>query len=839
MQLLDYTLTKYQLTVDQLPDELRKLVEGYNRLAQQATTDSQKQQLAEFEKTIVVLAVQYGEASAASRSKTPVFEEDDAPSSGASLTFRLNGGEVFPKFKKKFHWVAQITGPSQKYTFERTFINDNIDEAGGFTASAVLVEDEYYEICDGFDRYYAFLDNGKIEKIGKEQIVERFNAPVRAPRPPREPKRDPSVSSAPKGISGDVLTFEQKLLLNFCQLEAAESKRQGSKVHVIFDPLSKKAYFIEFGIWSNYSDNNTTESIKTLDAEWFDYYSNFTEKMLVSMKVITEDGRFEKHYSFYKTFKEMSQRFIRISDYAIKNIPSKFQGRRIGKDIKLSKYEKYSNKRLLLHEILLGKIHISQSNQYKGDEYGTEFFKLSQAKFEHFSEFLRGSFERCVESNLGEDVRYDKATDTFEIGNSAFGYYLKYVTEKADVYGNKPKPTASSVPSKASAPSPSNDQAKAFYKTAESLRAKGKKWINDHRNALTNTPKRQHEYDSGRIDANAMLEKANIYEVIGKAYENGNLPEILRGISAAQSNNDLRPFMFATKSDGYYSIYTTNERYFKNGNPPNPKFVEQWAAIEQLLGGKKSKTAEEERAELIKKKIEAVRFTKIDGFFPTTDKIIEGKMLPKAGIKDGFKILEPSAGIGSIADMLRERYPSAQIDVCESNWSLREILELKGYNLVGDDTLKLTGQYDAIVMNPPFENGQDAEHVRYCYDNLLKAGGTLVAIMASSFTYHQGKKYTAFRDFLQSANGSQEKLPDDAFNGRDAFRQTAVKTMLVTLKKPSNSTASTPSVSEPITRQTIERRIRGIERNLPLLENQEKTIAERRLRGLQRSLLIF
>ena len=49
----------------------------------------------------------------------------------------------------------------------------------------------------------------------------------------------------------------------------------------------------------------------------------------------------------------------------------------------------------------------------------------------------------------------------------------------------------------------------------------------------------------------------------------------------------------------------------------------------------------------------------------------------------------------------------------------------------------------------------------------------------------------------------------------------------------------TPSVPEPVTRQTIERRIRGIERNLPLLENEEKAVAERRLRGLKRSLLIF
>ena len=59
------------------------------------------------------------------------------------------------------------------------------------------------------------------------------------------------------------------------------------------------------------------------------------------------------------------------------------------------------------------------------------------------------------------------------------------------------------------------------------------------------------------------------------------------------------------------------------------------------------------------------------------------------------------------------------------------------------------------------------------------------------------------------------------------------------VKKETEKANNTPSVPEPVTRQTIERRIRGIERNLPLLENEEKAVAERRLRGLKRSLLIF
>ena len=65
-------------------------------------------------------------------------------------------------------------------------------------------------------------------------------------------------------------------------------------------------------------------------------------------------------------------------------------------------------------------------------------------------------------------------------------------------------------------------------------------------------------------------------------------------------------------------------------------------------------------------------------------------------------------------------------------------------------------------MNPPFSDRRDAEHVQHAY-GLLKPGGRLVAIMGEGVFFGQDKKATAFRDWLDSKNGTSEKLEEGAF----------------------------------------------------------------------------
>lgn len=191
-----------------------------------------------------------------------------------------------------------------------------------------------------------------------------------------------------------------------------------------------------------------------------------------------------------------------------------------------------------------------------------------------------------------------------------------------------------------------------------------------------------------------------------------------------------------------------------------------------------------EKEDPVKAKERALIGQKIPGFFPTPRPLID-RMLDAAGIEPGHDVLEPSAGKGDILDAIRERHPEAQTTGVEPHSSLRDILGAKGHNLAeASDFLQHQGQHDRIVMNPPFENGQDMAHVRHAFEQ-LKPGGRLVAVMSQGPFYRGDKKSQEFRDWLDSVGGEHEDLPEGSFAGTDAFRQTGVNTRLVTITKPS------------------------------------------------------
>lgn len=153
---------------------------------------------------------------------------------------------------------------------------------------------------------------------------------------------------------------------------------------------------------------------------------------------------------------------------------------------------------------------------------------------------------------------------------------------------------------------------------------------------------------------------------------------------------------------------------------------------------------------------------KIPGFFPTPAEVVE-KMIDLARIdrETDYKILEPSAGKGNIVDGLMAYGLSEGtiIECLEVNSSLREILRMKGYCLRDDDFLAFsqTG-YDRILMNPPFEDGQDFEHLRHAVA-LLKEGGVVACIVANGATYQKNKSTLDQLGFV----AHDEELPAGTF----------------------------------------------------------------------------
>jgi hypothetical protein len=187
----------------------------------------------------------------------------------------------------------------------------------------------------------------------------------------------------------------------------------------------------------------------------------------------------------------------------------------------------------------------------------------------------------------------------------------------------------------------------------------------------------------------------------------------------------------------------------------------------------------------VKKAEDELRGKKLDGFFPTPRAIIR-RMLAAAAIEPTHRVLEPSAGKGDILDAIRREHPDVDLSAVERNLTLQGVLTAKGYGDIVhyEDFLEHQGVYDRVCMNPPFEQSADVEHIRKAYD-LLAPGGRVVAIASEHGFFASDAKSIAFRDWLCGLDHAyDEQLPDDAFQGVDAFRQTGVKTRLVVIDKP-------------------------------------------------------
>ncbi|MDF2879641.1 MAG: type restriction-modification system methyltransferase subunit-like protein [Clostridiaceae bacterium] len=164
-------------------------------------------------------------------------------------------------------------------------------------------------------------------------------------------------------------------------------------------------------------------------------------------------------------------------------------------------------------------------------------------------------------------------------------------------------------------------------------------------------------------------------------------------------------------------------------------------------------------------------------YFPTP-KSIALKIIDMAEIKSSDKLLEPSAGEGAILDLLPKEN---ECIVIELNCRNAKVLKDKGYNVQNKDFLEIDNiKVDKIIMNPPFHNQQDIEHITHAF-NMLNKGGILISIVSESPFFGKNKKSLEFRDFLSLNNAEIFDLPVGAFKESG----TLVKTRIIKIKKMS------------------------------------------------------
>lgn len=149
-------------------------------------------------------------------------------------------------------------------------------------------------------------------------------------------------------------------------------------------------------------------------------------------------------------------------------------------------------------------------------------------------------------------------------------------------------------------------------------------------------------------------------------------------------------------------------------------------------------------------------------------------MVELARINSDSVVLEPSAGIARIADEIKAVAP--KVDVVEQMSNFRELLTLKGYNLVGDDFMQYAPDklYDAVIANPPFS--EEKAHIKRMYE-LLKPGGTLVTICSPHWTFARDKKAVEFKNWVEDLDGYTKDLPSGT------FEMTGVSSKILVIEK--------------------------------------------------------
>lgn len=286
------------------------------------------------------------------------------------------------------------------------------------------------------------------------------------------------------------------------------------------------------------------------------------------------------------------------------------------------------------------------------------------------------------------------------------------------------------------------------------------------------TPKRQREYQSRMHDCRNFERTQRALRALADAHEAGTVsPELAALAKKADIEHMVHKGIDSGRS-GYYSVMESDD--YAETSPAA-------RLLQSMIEGNSAERAVRERLRQIDALAAEIKLSSYPGYFPTQKPVIE-IMLRRARIEPGMKVLEPEAGSGDIADGVSAAVPGVILEVIEPVSKLRDLLELKGYKLVGDDLMQLSrselGQYDRIVMNPPFERQQDLDHIRRAY-NLLAPRGILVSVLSPSFEFRSDRKSTDFRAWLDEVSATWENLPEGSFKASG----TGVSTRLLVVER--------------------------------------------------------
>ena len=167
-------------------------------------------------------------------------------------------------------------------------------------------------------------------------------------------------------------------------------------------------------------------------------------------------------------------------------------------------------------------------------------------------------------------------------------------------------------------------------------------------------------------------------------------------------------------------------------------------------------------------------------FFATPPEVADWLVMLAGGVHEDEKVLEPSAGTGSIIDAIHRSCPDVIVDCYELMPENKEILSKKdNICILGDDFTKCdVAQYDKIIANPPFSKNQDIRHVRRMYE-CLNPGGVLAAITGPHWEFGSESECKDFRQWLEDNGGKKFEIKEGTFKESG----TGTKTIAIVINK--------------------------------------------------------
>lgn len=150
-----------------------------------------------------------------------------------------------------------------------------------------------------------------------------------------------------------------------------------------------------------------------------------------------------------------------------------------------------------------------------------------------------------------------------------------------------------------------------------------------------------------------------------------------------------------------------------------------------------------------------------------------------------IRVLEPSIGRCGIANVVKERYPHVNITGCEIDEVNVRLAREAGYAVIEGDFLQMPvpeseeEKFDAIVMNPPFQNRGFIQHIKHA-QKFLRRKGVLVSVVPSEWM----KSATSATEvaFMDEVTRTSSEITTEY--DKDTYESTNTTTRIVELLHP-------------------------------------------------------